>query len=1003
MLQRLAWSWVAVPALFALGGAAAAQQQLGSIRGTVYDRDFDAPLPQAQVLAVENGRKALTGDQGSFLLGELPPGRYTLIVSKDGYVRQVRPDVVVSAGRMTELEFSLAGDFTDMEEFLVEDVLQIRAGTESALLKLRFESPALMDSIGAELMSRAGASDAAAALRLVAGASLQDGKFAVIRGLPDRYVSSKLNGVRLPTADEDKRAVELDQFPSPVIESIQVSKTFTPDQQGDASGGAVDVRLKGIPDEALLQMRLQFSHNTQVTNRSDFLTYEGGGVTTWGRGRGSRAIQYDNIGQSWDGAVGVVRDDAPTDFKWSLTGGGKHELDNGIRIGGLASFFYERSSAFYDNGVDDSYWVENPGDPMTPRYSQGTPSQGEFFTSLFDITRGRQSVQWGALATAGIESEKHALNLSYLFTRSADDVATLAEDTRGKYYYFPDYDPSDPQGPGSSIDTKRAAPFIRTETLEYTERTTETYQLRGRHELFDPELSLGSGLRFAAPELDWSLATSTANLDQPDKRQFGSFWTARSFNPGAPPFVPPSFDPAAFYPYLPAANFNLGNLQRIWKDIEEQSDQVAVDLTWPFEQWTDSRGYLKAGLFHDRVDRRFDQESFSNFGDSGASFEGDWQDYWSETFPFEDHPVTGALTDIDYRGQQRISAWYAMLDLPIDAKVNLIGGARFERTRLGIVNDPESDAVWFAPGSLAPVDLNPGDADVDYVQSDVLPALGVVYVPIEEVTLRGSYSETVARQTFKELSPILQQEYLGGPVFIGNPELTMSALRNYDLRLDYVPVEGSLVSLSWFHKDIRDPIEYVQRVINFNYTTPVNYPKGRLSGYELEVRQGLGRFWEPLDGVAVGANATLIDSQVTLPDDEAAELAQAGVEAPMTERDMTNAPEYLLNTYLTYDFEPTRTQFGLFYTVQGDTLLAGAGQVNGNFVPSVYARTYDTLNLTVAQKLGRFFTLQLQAKNLTNPSIRTVYRSEYIDGDTTKTSFTRGIDYSITLGASFSF
>ncbi len=1003
MLQRLPWSWVGALALIALGGSAAAQQQVGSIRGTVHDRDFDAPLPQAQVLAVENGRKVLTGDQGNFLLGELPAGRYTLVVSKDGYVRQVRSDVVVGAGQMTEIEFSLAGDFTDMEEFLVADVLQIRAGTESALLKLRFESPALMDSIGSELMSRAGASDAAAALRLVAGATVQDGKFAVIRGLPDRYVSSKLNGVRLPSADEDKRAVELDQFPSPVIESIQVSKTFTPDQQGDASGGAVDVRLKGIPDETLLQMRLQFSHNTQVTNRSDFLTYEGGGVTTWGRGRASRGIQLDNIGENWDGAVGVVRDDAPTDFKWSLTGGGKQELDNGIKIGGLASFFYERSSAFYDNGIDDSYWVESPGAPMTPRYSQGTPSQGEFFTSLFDITRGRQSVQWGALAVAGLESERHALNLTYLYTRSADDVATLAEDTRGKQYFFPGYEPNDPDSPGASFDQVRAAPYLRTETLEYTERTTETYQLSGKHELPDPEFALGTSLRFAPPELAWSLATSTATLDQPDKRQFGSFWVARNLNPGAPPFIPPFFDPSAHYPFRPAANFNVGNLQRIWKEIEEESDQIALDLTWPFEQWTDDRGYLKAGLFNDRVVRHFDQETFSNFGDQGSSYEGDFDDFWSEVFPFEDHPLNPSLADVDYRGDQRISAWYGMLDLPLSSEWKLIGGARFERTRLGIVNDPEADAVWFAPGGIAPIDLNPGDADVDYSQSDVLPALGVVYTPLEQVTVRASYAETVARQTFKELSPIQQQEYLGGPVFIGNPELTMSALRNYDLRVDYVPYEQSLISLSWFHKDVRDPIEYVQRILDFSYTTPVNYPEGRLSGFELELRQGLGRFWEPLDGLAVGANATLIDSKVVLPEDEAAELGQVGVEAPMNSRDMTNAPEYLFNTFLTYDLAPTRTQFGLFYTVQGDTLLAGAGTVNNNFIPSVYARSFDTLNLTVAQKLGRFFTLQFQAKNLTNPSIRTVYRSEYLDGDTTKTSFTRGIDYSITLGASFSF
>src|SRR4029077_7702001 len=102
------------------------------------------------------------------------------------------------------------------------------------------------------------------ALPLVAGASIQDGKFAVIRGLAGPYVNSQMNRVRLPTADADKRAVELDQFPAAVIQSIQVSKTFTPDQQGDASGGAVDVRLRGIPEETTLQFKAQYSLNSQV-------------------------------------------------------------------------------------------------------------------------------------------------------------------------------------------------------------------------------------------------------------------------------------------------------------------------------------------------------------------------------------------------------------------------------------------------------------------------------------------------------------------------------------------------------------------------------------------------------------------------------------------------------------------------------------------------------------------------------------------------------------------
>ena len=104
---------------------------------------------------------------------------------------------------------------------------------------------------------------------------MQDGKFAVVRGLPDRYVNSQMNGVRLPTADPDKRAVQLDQFPSEVIDNIQVSKTFTPDQQGDASGGAVNVVLKGIPDEKILKFKTGVEYNTQVTGKIPFPYLQG--------------------------------------------------------------------------------------------------------------------------------------------------------------------------------------------------------------------------------------------------------------------------------------------------------------------------------------------------------------------------------------------------------------------------------------------------------------------------------------------------------------------------------------------------------------------------------------------------------------------------------------------------------------------------------------------------------------------------------------------------------
>lgn len=978
---------------------ALSQEQAGGLRGLVYDSDFDMPLAAAKVQIAESQAVVTTTDEGNFVFSEVAPGIYTLVISKEGYARQVRADVVVSPGQMTEINVSLAGEFEEMEEFVVEDVL-VGAGTEAALLELRLESPALMDSVSAELMSQAGASDAASALNLVSGTTVQDGKYAVVRGLPDRYVNSQMNGVRLPTADAEKRAVQLDQFPAAVIESVQVSKTFTPDQQGDASGGAVNVILKGIPAETTFQASGQYGFNTNVMSAGDdFLSYKGGGLSRWGRDDGSRDMQMPET--DWGGAVGVNPTDAPTDYKWSVSGGGKKQFEE-FTLGGFGSFFYERDSSYYEDGIDDKFWVDVPGDPMTPQYSQGAPSgdDARFFTSLFDVTQSSQSVRWGGLGLIGLESENHSLSLLYMYTRDATDQVTLTENTRGKaslHKYWPlsypeefdNYDPADPTHPGNSTEARYASPYQRNETLEYTERTTQTLQLSGKHTLPDVGVEIEGLLSLLNPELDWTVATSSAALYQPDKRQFATYWYPRFTG---------SQVPGVHRMWRSADTFNLGNLQRTWKDIEESSNQYFANLKLPFEQWSGDEGYLKFGIFHDKVHREYDQDSFSNFGVE-AYYIGDWEDYWSRVFPDEEHLISASEYDVDYEGDQEISAWYYMADLPLNSFFNIIGGVRYEETDLSIINFPESRVEWY-PTDTGPVQLNPGDADVDLYQKDVLPSIGFELRPWDSITLRGTYSETIARQTFKELTPIKQQEYLGGDYFIGNPSLRMSALDNYDLRLDYTPYKGGLFSVSYFTKDVTDPIEYVQKAGNgFTFTKPVNYPEGRLSGFELEARQEMGRLWERMEGFSLGANATFIDSEVTLPSEEAQQLKDVG--APEPKRDMTNAPEYLYNLFLMYELPETGTQLGFFYTVRGDTLTAGAGVDNGRFVPSIYETEYGTVNFSLSQKLGEIWTLKFQAKNLLDPEIETVYRSKYIGEDVTKTSYQKGMEFSFSLSAQF--
>jgi TonB-dependent receptor len=1014
-----------------IGASSVFAQAAGSIRGVVFDKDFDVPLAAANVTLAETGETVTAADEGNYVFPEVKPGAYTLIFSKDGYARQVKSNVVVSGGQLTEVSGALYGEFEEMAEFVVQDI-QMDAGTEAGLLMLKIDSPALLDAISSELMSQAGVSDAADALKLVAGATVQDGKFAVVRGLPDRYVNSQMNGVRLPTADADKRAVELDQFPAAIIDSVQVSKTFTPDQQGDASGGAVNIVLKGIPEENIFSVKVGTKYNTQASGNKDFVSYDEGGVSFWGKDDGGRDIPADGDGDGepdFRGPYGTSRKEPPWPYDFEATLGGKHIFDNELVVGGLLNFFY-KSSLSHTSGVNDKYWLgtniknaQEVGDSLIPTAS-GTEQEGT--TDLNDFIKSKEELQIGGLGAFGLEWQDQQLNALFLQTRTTSDTATINEDTRGKQFFFPGHDPYDFSTPGHGANGEERGinPYSRTETYEYQERVTETLQFSGEHRIPLFDFAIDNMFTLLDPELDWSYSINSAESDKPNKTLFAEVWL-----PGFPGFS--DLVPARHFPDK-AGNFNTGNVQKIWENIIEESDQYQVNFKLPFNLWNEEESYVKVGVFRDDVERNFTQESYTNAGQPesawpdlppplGVGPEGDspFEDFFSDDF--ENWPAASPLVgdadsaeniDIDYRGEQEIEAFYYMNDMALTSWFNVIWGVRYESTKIGIQNFPETDAVAQFPdpvglsgfflGGERIIDPETGLplGDVLFEQDDILPSYGFVLSPLDQWTLRGTYSETVARQTFKELSLVARQEYAGGDFFVGNPDLQMAALENYDLRLEFKPFDTSLFSMSWFRKDIEDTIELIQlgSPLYDRYETPVNFPKGQMEGIELEMRQDLGYLWDPLEGLSVGANATFIDSTVKVSDGQIADFEAAlGDGITITEREMVNAPKSLINYYITYDYEKTGTKIGLFYTINGEKLVVGPGVDDNNFVPGIYAEEYDTLNLSITQKLTEDLSLKFQAKNLTDPLITEVYRSEFIADKVVHDQYKRGQTYSVSL------
>ena len=203
----------ALLAAYCLGPQAQAQDYQGAIRGTVLDTDFGVPLSQVRVQVLEARATTLTSVDGTFLLERIPAGEYTVTFSKEGYERVVRPNVVVLPGSLADVDVRMAQSIVEMPELVVTGA-ELLGGSEMAMLEIRAQAVTVQDAVSSELLSKAGVSDVAGALKLVVGASVVEGKYATVRGLSDRYTGTTLNGIRVPSADPRKRAVQMDLFPS---------------------------------------------------------------------------------------------------------------------------------------------------------------------------------------------------------------------------------------------------------------------------------------------------------------------------------------------------------------------------------------------------------------------------------------------------------------------------------------------------------------------------------------------------------------------------------------------------------------------------------------------------------------------------------------------------------------------------------------------------------------------------------------------------------------------
>lgn len=881
----------------------------GTIVGTVVDNDLGETLIGASVAVEGTTLGAVTDLDGHYEIKGVPAGARTLVVSYIGYATKRVTDVAVVAGRSVTVDVTMTTGEVGLDEFVVET--RALQNTEASLLASRQRSLAVSDAISSEAIGRSGAANVADAMQRVTGASIVDGRYVVVRGLGDRYVSTQLNGAELPSADPSRRSFQMDLIPSALLDNVVTAKTFTPDKPGSFSGGAVDVTTKDYPDRRFVTLSLSGAYDSGTTGASILAQPRGLGalpdllasrpaIPSFQEARAdpAKARELDAYSRAFGYAMAPTTRTARPNQSLSLSGGDVFGLGGERKLGVLASLSYRVDASAYDAGQENRWYLI--GSTRTDDALQ--PGQ-----QLSDQS-GSEEETFGLYGTAALRlSRNHDVSLRLVGTQAAEHGArTLV----GRW----------PQ------ELPATEEFFESRALTVAERSLRSAQLRGRH-AFGPRGDV---------TLEWRGSLASTEQDEPDVRFFSN-----DFNVGTGD-----------------TTYNINRAlydepTRFFRNGRESARTADVSLSVPLQRLTPLRGTVKAGAFLQQTDRRFREQRYSySFAPvQGAcpqfGYAGDVADFFSEGSVgiigtagsrtcFGNYVEDRTDPRNTYDGDGAVTAGFLMADALVARRVRVVGGARVETTALDVASRDTS----VVPGRLR--------------ATDVLPALGVIVEVRKNTNLRLNYGRTLARPTFREFGPFASFDFIGDFLYEGNQALRRTRIDNVDLRAEWFPAPGDILAVSAFAKRLENPIERVFDVSARRFTNR-NVPEGRVYGVELEARRAL-----PLGGMrrlTPGLNVSLIRSFVDVDSAEAA-LLRADDPTVDTKRPLFGQSPYLVNADLTYT-DRTRA-VSVLYNVFGARL----SEVVYGPTPDAYEQPRHSLDVTASQRLPRNVTLRLSAKNL---------------------------------------
>lgn len=870
------------------------------IKGVVIDQKSKETLIGAVVTVDGTNVKAITNIDGNFLIDGMKKDKtYTLYINYVGYKTQKIDGV---QAKDADQVIALQPDEQQLKEVTVTAVE--RRNTDAAMIQVAKNSPVIVSNVSAQEISRTQDTNAGEVIRRVPGVSLIDDKFVMVRGLSQRYNNVWVNGGAVPSSEADSRAFSFDIIPSSQIDNLTIVKSPTAEYPADYSGGFIIVNTKEIPAENSFNIAVGGNWNTS----SAFQNF------SYSKGSGTDFLGFDNGLRSLNGGIHAALNP---------------QLNaNGKPVGDYAT-------SLLGNGFNNDWLTKNKkplGDlklaaSLNQRWMLGGRTLGMLaalnYTNEYRTYENMENNLYGIYDAANDKPNylRHSVDDQYnnnVRLGAMLNFTFLSKDGNHKYqlknifnqlatsrYTWRD-------GVSAQSNLERSAEYY------YRSRTTYNGQLTGKH-------------TFTSDALDWSIGYAYANRHLPDRRRY---------------LIDDALESGVYA-------LSTGNdISREWTQLDEHILSLGVNDKHHFK-FGNFEPDLQVGAYGEYRTREYQTRNFIyNWNVSDNNMPSDFRHSdiptllsseanmgYDKLYLLEEKQMRN-----NYRGHNTLGAGYLALSLPF-GKLGIHAGVRFEHNDMELISNSR--------------DYEKSESSRHYKTDDVFPSLNTTYKINDQHQVRLSYGRSINRPEFREVSSSVYYDFDLASNVQGNTELKNCYVDNLDLRYEWYPSRGELISLAVFYKHFDSPIEWTYTVAGgtdliYSYK---NAKSANNYGVELDIRKNLG--FIGLKDFSWSFNGALIKSKV-----------QFEKGAKEEDRPMQGQSPYLINTGIFYKNAPLKMDIALLYNRIGKRII-GVGRSEGSTgddsnsrVPHSYEMPRNTIDFSLAKKFGEHLELKLNVRDL---------------------------------------